>query len=227
MKFLVTKKHLITIRFEDIAAVHKFSKEYEVLCMLSGKGKATSEALFLTMLNYFYDSLYGKLDYLEAKLKDIEEDVFKEKEREMVFALSTVSRRLIVFRQTMSAHEDALQKLAYAMEDAFLKSFDAQCESLLHQYDNLTHRIHALISTHDDLRSTNDSLLTTKQNEIMKFLTVISFITFPLMLFTSMFGMNTLNTPIVGYKYDYWVIVLIMVVVSLVLLLYFKLKKWL
>lgn len=227
VKFLVTKSHLITIRFEDIEAIHHFGKEYEVLCMLKGKQKPSAEILFLTMLSYFYDAMYGKLDYLESKLKDIEDEVFLEHEREMVFELSTVSRRLITFRQTISAHEDALEKLSLHMTNAFTVTYKAQCESLMHHYTALTRRTRALMATHDDLRSTNDSLLTTKQNEIMKFLTVISFITFPLMLFTSMFGMNTINTPIVGHRFDYWIIVTIMIVVSVILLIYFKYKKWL
>lgn len=227
VKFLVTKTHLVTIRFEDIEAMHHFAKEYEVLCMLKGKQKASTETLFVTMLNYFYDALHQKLDYLDSKLKDIDEEVFKEREREMVFELSNVSRRLIVFRQTISAHQNALSKLSVAMKDAFTKNYDEQCESLIHHYEVLTRRVHALIATHDDLRNTNDSLLTTKQNEIMKFLTVISFITFPLMLFTSMFGMNTVNTPIVGHRFDYWIIVAIMIVVSVILLIYFKFKRWL
>lgn len=227
VKFLVTKTHLITIRFEEIEAMHRFNKEYEVLCMLKGKAKHSTETLFLTMVNYFYEALYGKLDYLESKLKDIEEEVFQEREREMVFELSTVSRKLIVFRQTIGSHEEALSKLGGAMKEAFGKDYNDQCESLRHQFDHIRRRTHALISTHNDLRSTNDSLLTTKQNEIMKFLTVISFITFPLMLFTSMFGMNTEDTPIVGLRFDFWIIVIVMAVVSIVLLIYFKFKRWL
>lgn len=227
VKFLVTKTHLVTIRFEEIEAMHRFSKEYEVLCMLKGKEKASTETLFLTMLNYFYEAMYGKLDYLESKLKDTEEEIFKEHEREMVYELSNISRRLIVFRQTIGSHENALSKLSSSMMVAFGKSYEIQCEDLIHQFENLKRRIHALISTHDDLRSTNDSLLTTKQNEIMKFLTVISFITFPLMLFTAMFGMNTVDTPILGAPFDFWIIVMIMIVVSVILLVYFKFKRWL
>jgi len=39
--------------------------------------------------------------------------------------------------------------------------------------------------------------------------------------------MNTVNTPIVGHNFDYWIIVTIMIVVSIILLIYFKFKRWL
>jgi len=225
--FLITPRHFITVRFEEIECIHRFSKEYEVLCMLHGKDKGSSVQLFTVLLGRFYDALYVKLDYIESKLKDIEEEIFKEHEAEMVYELSNVSRRLILFRQAIDAHEDALEKLPDALKDAFNKDQIESSEAILHHYKVVKRRLKALKSTLDNLRLTNDSLLETKQNSIMKVLTIISFITFPLMLFSSMFGMNTENTPILGNTLDFWIIVGIMVAVSVVFLIFFKYKKWL
>jgi magnesium transporter len=227
VKFIVTKTHLVTIRFEDMAVMHTFAKEFEVLSMIKGNKKTSPDSLFLTLMNHFYEAMYVKLDYLESRLRDIEEEVFKEREVAMVFELSLVSRRLIAFKQTIDAHEDALLKLSGACATAFVKDHTQAIEAIVHQYKIIRRRLRALTSTFSDIRSTNDSLLETKQNEIMKFLTVISFITFPLMLFTSMFGMNTENTPIVGNPVDFWIILLIMAIVSVSFLIFFKWKKWL
>jgi magnesium transporter len=227
VKFLVTKKHLITIRFEDIEAIHHFSKDYEVLAMLNGKAKTATETVFLSMLNRMYDATYAKLDYLESKLKDIEEEIFKEHEEAMVYELSRVSRRLIVFKQTMDAHDDALQKLAMEIEEAFGKKHEISIAAIMHQYDVIKRRLHALISTLNDLLMTNDSVLTTKQNGFMRVFTILAFITFPLTLLSSMFGMNTQNTPIVGNPIDFWIIVAIMISISIGFFIFFRYKKWL
>lgn len=227
VKFLVTKTHFITIRFEDIEAIHRFGKEYEVLCMLNGKQKPTPESLFITLLNYFYEAMYVKLDYLDSKLKDIEEEIFRGNEESMVFELSKVSRRLISFKQTIDAHDDALEKLSKASKIAFTKDYTEQIEAILHQYEVVRRRLRALTSTFDDLRRTNDSLLETKQNGFMRVFTILAFITFPLTLFSSMFGMNTESTPIVGGKFDFWIIVAIMVCVSIAFFTYFRYKRWL
>ncbi len=228
IKFLVTKKHLVTIRFEDIEAIHRFGKEYEVLCMLTSNSKkmASTETLFVTMLNFLYDAMYAKLDYIESKLKDIEEEIFNEHEKEMVFELSHMSRRLISFRQTIGAHENALTQLHSAMITAFTPKSADRIEELEHHYRSLTRHIYALMSLHQDLRDANTALLSTKQNEIMKIFTILAFITFPLTLFTSMFGMNTQATPIVGGKGDFWIIVAIMAVVSISFFAFFKYKRW-
>lgn len=227
VKFLVTKSHFITIRFEDMEAIHHFGKEFEVLCMLGGtKKKTSSETLFITFLNYLYDAMYGKLEYLETRLKDVEEEIFNEHEKEMVFELSNISRKLIGFRQTIGAHEAALAKLRDEMTIAFSAKAAERVDELEHHYRSLTRNLYALMSTLQDLRDTNNALVSTKQNEVMKMFTILAFITFPLTLFTSTFGMNTISTPIIGTKYDFWLIVGIMIVVSISFFAYFKYKKW-
>lgn len=227
IKFLVTKTHFVTIRFDNIEAIHRFSKEFEVLCMLKhDKRKTSPEVLFVTMLNFLYDAMYEAVDYLEAKLSDIEDEIFKEHEKEMVFELSHVSRRLISFRQVISAHENALAKLQTALSEAFGPRGTQKIDDLEHHYRSLMRRVYALMSMHADLRDTNNALLSTKQNEIMKMFTILAFITFPLTLFTSTFGMNTVSTPILGVTHDFWIIVSIMVVVSISFFIFFKYKKW-
>jgi len=226
IKFIVTKTHLITIRFEDIEAIDRFSKEFEVICMLKNGAQSSPPQLFLMMLNYLYDAMYLKLDYLESKMKDIEEEIFNEHEREMVFEISTVGRRLISFKQTIAAHENILILLSTGINFAFVKKYNSQLDRLTHHYRSLSRRVFALSHTLDDLRNTNMALLSTKQNETMKIFTILAFITFPLTLFTSMFGMNTVTTPILGKEGDFWIILSIMAVVSVGFFVFFKYKRW-
>lgn len=228
IKFLVTKNYLITIRFEDIEAVHRFSKEYEVLCMLgnNNKDKINGHILFFIMLNYLYVSMHAKLDYIESRLKDVEEQIFDDHEKEMVFELSQIGRRLISFRQTIGSHENALDKLRSSIVVAFGKIDQHRFEELEHHYRSLNRHLFALSSVLTDLKDTNFALLSTKQNEIMKVFTILAFITFPLTLFTSMFGMNTTTTPILGHENDFWIILGSMVVVSVLFFGFFKYKRW-
>jgi magnesium transporter len=226
IKFIVTKTHLVTIRFEDIESVHHFGKEFEVMCLLSNQMSTTPPRLFFTMLNYLYDAMYRKLDYIESKMKDIEGEIFNEHEREMVFEISTIGRRLIGFKQTMEAHENALVRLRTGVSMAFGKTQEAHVDKLEHHYRNLTRHALALSNILDDLRDTNMALLSTKQNETMKIFTILAFITFPLTLFTSMFGMNTTTTPIVGTEGDFWIILTVMAVVSVFFFGFFKYKRW-
>ncbi len=55
----------------------------------------------------------------------------------------------------------------------------------------------------------------------------MAFVTFPLSLFASIFGMNTVATPILGHRLDFWIIVGFMLSAAVVFFSYFKYKKWL
>lgn len=226
IKFIATKNSLITIRFEEIEALHRYSKEFEVLSMLSSSRGVSGGVLFISLLTYLYDGLEQKLDYLEAKLKDIEADVFNGREREMVYVISSLGRRIITFRQTLMTHETALREMPEKIETSFNKKTAEYVEDVQNRHEHTLARIRSIQRTLDEIRETNMALLTTKQNEIMKTLTIMAFTMFPLTLFASLFGMNTTTTPIVGEEGDFWIIVGIMGIVSVTFFIYFRYKKW-
>ncbi len=227
VKFLVTKDKLVTVRFEDIQAVYKFGKEFEVQSLLETSGQGMSgPRCFMSLLNYLYDGLEAKLDYLESKTGAVEEGIFDGKEKEVLFEISKISRRLITFRHTMEAHEAVLEDLKTDIEVAFGKELVPAVAEVIFLYRHLMRRAAGLFNTAENLRNTNTALLTAKQNEVMKTFTIMAFITFPLSLFTSLFGMNTEYTPLVGSENGFWYIVAIMTFISLCFFAYFRYKKW-
>lgn len=228
VKFLVTESKLITVRFEDIQAIYKFGKEFEIQNLLKSGTKSTSgPRYFMALLKYLYEGLEAKLDYLESKTGTVEEEIFDDKEKEVLFEISKISRRLITFRHTMEAHAPVLEGLKHDMEIAFGKELVPYVEELQLTYEHLMQRVYGLSNTLEDLRNTNNAILSAKQNEVMKILTIMAFITFPLSLFTSMFGMNTENTPIVGLPGDFWIIVVIMSLITICFFIFFRYKRWL
>lgn len=227
VQFILTKTTLITVRYEDMEAIHRFQKEFEVIGTLYKTNKRANGAhLLFAILREFYHTLDAKLDYLETRMRDIEREIFNEKEKEMVFSISEVSRKLISFRQTVKAHTKPLSEITLLIEKNFNATTAARYHDLMQQHMALSMRTNGLFDTQGELRDTNFAMLTTKQNEVMKVLTILAFITFPLSLFTSMFGMNTVTTPILGVPGDFWIIVGIMTGATVAFFGYFKYKHW-
>lgn len=226
VKFIATKNYLVTIRFEDIEALDRFAREFEVLTILTKTKNLSGGILCISLLTYLYEAMQNKLDYLETRLRDVEVGIFSAHEKEMVFEISRLARRLISFRQTIGPHRRVLDELPEHFATAFGKNTADLIGEIEDGHHHLNERLINLQRTLDDLRDTNAALLTTKQNEIMKTLTIMAFITFPLTLFTSMFGMNTTTTPIVGQNGDFWVILSIMASISVGFFIYFRYKGW-
>ena len=225
--FVLTRDTLITVRYDTVDALHKFSKLFEVRSILLDRGEVPHAGhIFFAMVMKLYRSIGHELDYIRDKLEDIEKHIFEGREREMVVALSHTSRDLLRIKQALFTHEPVLESL----RESLLALFGAEFENELSAIEGEFYRISSLRTMNGDtlweLRKTNEDLLTTKQNEIMKKLTLLAFVTLPLSVMAGLFGMNARYIPLIGNPFDFWVIVLLMVSSMLLLAAYFKRKGW-
>jgi len=65
-----------------------------------------------------------------------------------------------------------------------------------------------------------------RMNEIMKMLTIIATIFIPLTFITGIYGMNFRNIPEIKWVWGYPVVLLGMLIIGIVMVIYFKRKKW-
>ena len=95
--------------------------------------------------------------------------------------------------------------------------------------DHLVQALEVVESLREVLASTNDLYLSavgTRQNEVMKVLTVVGTIFLPLGFLTGLYGMNFEYIPELGYHYGYFVLWGVMALVTLGALTYFRKNDW-
>lgn len=228
VNFIIGKDYLITVRYDEIDPLHKFSKIFEVNSILDKHtGSIHAGHIFFHMIRKLYASLIHEIEYMSDELDVIEENIFAGNEKEMVNELSGLVRAMLNMKHTLISHDETLDSLSLALEKLFGKNFTESVEHIRADYYRVGERLEALQELARELRMTNDSLLTTKQNEIMKILTIMAFVTFPLSLIAGIFGMNTLTTPIVGQENDFWMVIGIMLILTALFFLFFRYRRWL
>lgn len=226
--FIIGKDFIITIHYSPIEALISFSKAFETDALLNHHRITKNPgSLFVHILYSMYKSVQEKCEDIHSTLITYEEKIFGGKEKEMVLALSDLNRILIYFRSSLNSHKDLLDLFEKTGLQMFGKEFESQILYIQQEYKKSEQAIISAKEYADELRETNNSLLSTKQGEVMKLLAIISFIMFPLTLLSSMFGMNAEYIPIVGHDYDFYIILLIMSVITGSLFIFFKKKKWL
>lgn len=226
--FIVGKKFLITTHYDTIDPVHKFSKVFEVNSILDRSDLGEHAGyIFFYMVRKLYRSLGHELDFMTDSLGQIEQRVFSGNERDMVFELSRVSRELLHFKHALSEHHEVLDSFAAASLKFFGSEFAYHSQSIIGSYHRTDRMVTSNVEFLAELRETNNSLLSTKQNETMRILAIISFVTFPLTLVAAIFSTDAIHTPIVGNPYDFWIIMGIMLSIVLCFFLFFKSKHWL
>jgi magnesium transporter len=226
--FVIGKNFIITARYEPIDSIHTFTKTFEVNSILQKEPPGDHAGfLFFEMLSGIYNSLLHQLESIKTSINDIENQIFKGREKEMVFQISKVSRDLIDFRRATSLHKEVLESMEIATVKFFGEDFRFYIRSLIGDYYRVENAIKNDMEFMNELRDTNNALLSTKQNQVMQALTVIAFIALPLTVITSLFQIDTKARPIVGMANDFWIIAGILAAVGLALYLYFKKRGWL
>ncbi len=228
VKFIISKHCLISVQYEEMEGIDRYKRQFEVATTIRKTQKnLTGAHLFMSLITNLYESASTKLDYVESTLSEVEDQVFKKNEREMVSIISSISKKLITFRHIIRGHEDMFLVVRPLFEKVYKDTFAVELQNINDHYTLLQHRTNTLFETLIALRETNTAMLTTRQNEIIKNLTIMAFITFPLTLLSSMFGMNTETSPIIGNPYDFWIIVGIMIFGAVGFFFFFKHKGWL
>ncbi len=225
--FVIGKNFIITNRYESIDSMDKYSKIFEVNSILDKNNEEIgSGQIFLAIMRTIYQSLSDELDSISYLLNEAERKIFAGKEKEMVFELSKVGREIINFNHIITPHGNILETLRQEMGKILGHNFTIELDEIINEYYKISKILENVTQVLQELRETNNSLLSTKQNEIMKTLTIFTFFALPFSIITGFFQMNTKYTPIVSDDRGWFFIVGIEIIVLLLVYSIARRKKW-
>jgi magnesium transporter len=221
--FIVGKKFLITIRYENIEPIKNFAKIFESdsLGDRSPDAKDNGGFIFMQLMKEFYKKSLHELESLTDTIKSIEHQIFTNQESSIVRRMSFTSRKLLDFKQAIRFHGEILRSYESASKRLFGEHYGYYAEIITSEYN----KVNSILESHRDaiteLQRTNDSLISNKSNEIMRNFTVMAFIMFTLTLIAGIFGMNTQSPD------DFYLILIGMGATAFVMFAIFKIKRWL
>lgn len=173
--FVIGKNFIITAHYEPIEAINNFAKRLEVSSILEKHHpEATRDFIFFGLLRELSNMLIEQLSDIEDWMKDVEGKVFKGEEKKMVFALSDVSRHLLDFKKSTLPYHEVFHGLEIHGSKLFGEDFIGAVEVARSEFAKIEHTTRMLSELVSELRETNNSLLTTKQNEFIKTLTMMN-----------------------------------------------------
>lgn len=182
--------------------------------------------VLFSILDIFWRDCLTKLDKLGEEIDVIERKIFKGHEKAMVMGISRVKTEIIDFWRIIEPQLEIIKALEKEGPKFFGEELSLHFSDVLGTYEKVWQTIRAHKETVFALEKTNQSLLTTKTNEIIKFLTIFSVIILPINFLASVWGMN-LKLPLGDNKAGFWMVSAMMFFVMGFMFLYFRKKKWL
>lgn len=196
----------------------------------SGKGKIRNlgaDYLAYTLLDAVIDRYFTVLEQFGERLISIEEDIALHPHPRTLVLLNDLKKEVIYLRKSIWPLREVLSFLE--RDDTELIS-DATRLFLRDVHDHAVQTIDTVETFRDLLSGMLDlylSSISNRTNEIMKFLTIIGTIFIPLTFVVGLYGMNFKYMPELEWHYGYFVVLLLMALMTSGMVLYFKRRKWL
>lgn len=235
--FLLTDKHLVTVRFEALKAFDTCRARINdgEVCHPSASG------LFVTLLEAIVDRLADVLEEVGEDLDDAADEVFRRdvdggrsrRPKIQGQRLRVMLRRVGSLRQLLSKIRATLLGIGrlapYVEEQSRTWLPDDtrhRLETVRHDVDSLDEYEAHLSDKVQFLLDADLGLINIEQNDTFRVLTVVSVVGIPPTLIASMYGMNFKNMPELSWTYGYAWGLGLMLLSALLPLVWFRIKGW-
>jgi magnesium transporter len=195
-----------------------------------GKGrvrKAGSDYLAYALMDSIVDNYFVILEQLGEKIEDAEQELAVNPTVETLQTIRTFKKEMIFLRKSIWP----LREVVNSLERGESSLIDESTLIYLRDvYDHTIQIIDTVESYRDMLSGMLDvylSSISNRMNEVMKVLTIFAAIFIPLTFVAGVYGMNFSFMPELGWRWGYFAALLVMAIVAVILIVYFKRKRWL
>ncbi len=222
--FVITKNEIITIQYTTLEVLD----EILVNAQKNPEDYFSKDAgyLFYQILQNLSDKVTPLLDEISNKIDKLEKRIYLNEEKGLLKDIAFIRRDSNDFLSIIRPNTDVFEGSMEKMTELFSPEIIPYLGHLKSTYTRLTRVAETHTATLQMLHETNEAIASHTLNKIIKLLTMFSVIVFPLTLFAGIWGMNTQNMPLVGHLYDFWIVLVLMAIATFIMLILFKLKKW-
>ena len=186
-------------------------------------------ALMHRIIDRMVDNYRPEIDQFETWLDELEEQVFEAPRKETLREILAVKHDVMALRRIAAPQRDAIARLARREFPMFTEELSYRFRDV---FDNLVRIADEALIFQDRISSLLDahySNVSNRLNEIMRVLTVMTVIVAPLTLVAGLYGMN-MRLPGVGDQAGsapFWWLVGGMALTVVVMLAFFRTRRWL
>ena len=183
--------------------------------------------LAYALLDTVVDNYIFIIEKLGEKIEDIEEEVLEKADSGVMEKINMFKREMNFLRKSIRPAREAIIQLS-KLDSELIRE---QTIPFLKDLQDLITQAAEAIDTYRDMLSDQlnlyNSVISNRMNDIMKVLTIFAAIFIPLTFIAGIYGTNFEYLPELHFKYSYFVFWGVMITVAVVMLLFFKRKKWL
>jgi len=188
--------------------------------------KSGPDYLAYSITDIIVDNYFLILEKLGDKVEQLEDSLTGETDENRLQQIHSLKREMIRLRKSVWPLREMINSLEKSesplIEKPTLRFFRDVYDHTIQVIETIETYRDMIFSMHD----TYLSAISNRMNEVMKVLTIIATIFIPLTFIAGIYGMNFEFMPELKWRFAYFGVWGIMAAVALVMILYFKRKKW-
>lgn len=200
------------------------------LSLKESKGSIRSKGadyLVYRIMDTVVDHYFFVIEHITDVIEKLELDVLNGTNGNVLPEIQTLKKELILLKKAIMPLREVVTELTNENNKVFQNTTHRYLRDV---YEHIIQVYESIDSQQLTLASITDLYLSgtsNKMNQVMKVLTVISTIFIPLTFIAGIYGMNFPNMPEFKWPHSYLAVWIIMLTIVVVMLYYFKRKRWL
>lgn len=189
--------------------------------------RSSADYLLFGLLDSIVDNYLDIVDRVSDAIEAIEDEIIAHPREDMISEIQLLKKKATFLQKSITPARGVISRIERNNHSLIQGSCKPYFRDL---HDHIVQIVETLNSYRDTLWGLTDTYMgamSNKMNNIMRLLTLISTIFIPLTFIVGVYGMNFEHMPELHYPWAYPIVWLIMIGISIVMLIYFKRKKWL
>ncbi len=189
--------------------------------------RSGADYLLYALLDATVDSYFSILERIGEQIEEIENEMLDHPGTEALHRVHELKREMILLRKSVWPLREVIGSLERDESELVQESTQLFLRDV---YDHTIQAADTVETYRDMLSGMLDlylSSISNRMNEVMKVLTIIATIFIPLTFIAGIYGMNFEYMPELKWPWGYLAVWVLMIVVGIVMLVYFRRKRWL
>ncbi len=188
--------------------------------------KNKADFLAYLLLDSIVDGYFDVLETLGDRIDESEDSLLSDPDMETLHSLKEIKKDLLYLHKSIWPLRDIALWLERDRSTVISPDIREYVRDL---YDHIMGAIDTTETFREldaGLRDLYLSSVSNKLNNVMKVLTIISTIFIPLTFIAGVYGMNFVSMPELTWKWGYAAVMALMAVIAVLMIMFFKKKKW-
>ncbi len=228
---LVLTKNNTLISFQENINIDPFEVVRKRLANNKSKiRRSKADYLMYALIDATVDYYFLCIEKLGDKIEYLETEIIKDKNvsisAQNIFKIYRLKKDIVQMRKMVWPMRDMVHSILHNDDELISENTKFYLRDV---YDHIVRIIDTIETQRDLVSGLIDfylSINSNKMNEVMKFLTIISTIFIPVTFIAGIYGMNFEYMPELHHPYGYFITIMVMLIIILWLLIYFRRRKW-